>query len=221
MLGRSLPALGLALLAVTAAAGQAHAQTTLSSFVAFDGVPIGPPPSEFTFGTNRLHDPGVWEIRGTATARHLVHLPAIGVPPRGLSIALPTRDIPKNVRIVARIRFAEGEQAGGVVWRYRDSNNFYAVAVDLILREVFLFRVSGGNRIRLDHSADATLDAAVWHQVGVSHVGDQIRVHVDGINVLSARDPFILEGGRAGVWSAGGSLTWFDDIRIEELAEKR
>jgi hypothetical protein len=203
-------------LACTAAAlaAQAHA-------IGFDDAPVGAPPAEFMFATQRLAESGVWEVRGTGTERHLVHLADPAAPARGLSIALPKAAGPANVKIFSRIRFVEGEREAGLAWRYRDQSNFYAAAIAIRTGEIFLFRVMGGNRIRLASSTGAALDGNAWHTVGITHIGDTIRAHVNGINVLTARDPNETQSGRAGVWSSGASQAWFDDIRIEEVTEQR
>ena len=112
-----------------------------------------------------------------------------------------------------KVRFVDGDRAAGVLWRYKDSANFYAFGVSLNDRTASIFRVTDGNRVRLALAMDLDLDPETWHSIGIAHIGDQMRAQVDGISLMRARDR-MFRAGRAGIWSAGNSSNWFDDVRI-------
>jgi hypothetical protein len=193
----------------------------------FDDSPLGAPPAGFFFAGSRQATPGVWEVRGAAKDRYLVHLADPAVTMRGISVAPISAAAPANVKIATRLRLVDGDRAGGVVWRYRDANNFYFMALVFADRNpgapaeryASLFRVTGGNRIRLDLTPNIDLDPSAWHTVTVVHEGDQIRASINGVGILNARDAMIAEGGHAGVWSAGNSTSWFDDVSLSESPE--
>jgi hypothetical protein len=212
------------LAALVLAAAAVHAST--SAFT-FDDAPIGAPPPGFFFAGSRQATPGTWEVRGAARNRYLLHIGDPDVKMRGIAIADVSTAAPANIKITTKLRLIDGDRAGGVVWRYRDANNFYFMALvlsdqnpnPLAERYAALFRVTGGNRILLDVIRNIELDFSAWHTVTVVHEADQIRAAINGIGVLKARDAMIPEGGHAGVWSAGNSTTWFDDVTLEDSPE--
>jgi hypothetical protein len=198
-------------------AGAALAAAPLIS-ISFEDHEPGTVPYGFFFAPSRQATPGVWEVRGSAR-RHLIHLADPSVTMRGISIAGVDTAAPANVRIGTRLRLIDGDLAGGVFWRYRDPNNFYFMSIFHAERAARLVRVTGGNRIRLDAADNIDLDPNAWHTIAVEHDGADILATIDGIGVLRARDQTLNEGGRSGVWSAGNSTSWFDDITIEPAAD--
>jgi hypothetical protein len=210
--------LTLLLAAILAAAASVAVRAQLLVAVSFDEHMAGAPPHGFFFAPSRQASPGVWEVRGVMR-RHLVHDADPSVTMRGISVAALNLPAPADIKVSAQLRLIDGDRAGGVVWRYRDANNFYFLSIVHVDRAARLVRVTGGSRVVLDMSDSVGLDPEAWHSVSVTHVGDDISASIDGIGVLRARDRTFTEGGRAGVWSAGNSTSWFDDITIESATE--
>jgi hypothetical protein len=127
--------------------------------------------------------------------------------------------VPQDIKVSTRLRLTEGDRAGGVVWRYRDANNFYFMAVFYGDHSASLIRVTGGNRVVLDLVKDINLNPDAWHAMSVVHEGDEIRGSIDGIGILRARDRTVADGNRAGVWSAGNTTGFFDDLTIEQAVD--
>jgi hypothetical protein len=126
-----------------------------------------------------------------------------------------------TIRASVRLKLPDGQRVGGLVWRYRDPENFYAAALDLGGQAIDLYRVVRGNRIRLEHEDDLELDPDGWHALRVVEDSNRIRVYLGGIRVLNARDGDRFETGRAGVWSGGTTTGWFDDLRVDEAEDRR
>lgn len=185
----------------------------------FDQDAIGAPPEGFFFAAARQDAPGMWEVRGTGPRRHLVHTADPTVTMRGISVAGITSKAPSNVKVAAKVRLIDGDRAGGVVWRYRDSEHFYFMSIFLSSGTASLVRVSGGSRVVLDIARDIALDPAAWHTVSIVHEGDQIRGAINGISVLRARDNSLAEGYYTGVWAAGNSTVWFDDVAFSDIQD--
>jgi hypothetical protein len=213
----------LAALALVAGAA-VHASPTV---LTFDDAAIGAAPPGFFFVGARQPNPGLWEVGGVPRSRYLVHTGDPDVKMRGISIANISAAAPANLKITTKLRLVDADRAGGLVWRYRDPNNFYFMSLVLTdqgqsplgMRYAALFRVTGGNRILLDSFTNLELDLSAWHTVSVVHDGEQIRASINGIGVLKARDAMIADGGHAGVWSAGNSTAWFDDVTVENSPE--
>lgn len=201
---------------IATAVVSALASVSAHSFTfSFDDQPVGAAPAGFHFGAARQANPGTWEVAGAGARHHLIHVADPSVVLRGISVAVVDAAATADLTATTRIRLVDGDHAGGLAWRYRDAENFYFVALDLNKHEAGLFRVMDGNRVRLDFKTDVDLDAQEWHTIAITHEGDQIRAQIDGIGVLRTRDSTLQSGQRAGVWSAGNSTTWFDDVAIE------
>ena len=205
----------VAALALTVAS--ASADVILRSF---DQDTIGAAPAGFSFAAARLPTAGRWVIRAEGTDRYLAHL-GEGSSGEGFALALLDAPPPVGVRLSARIKLAEGTRAGGLVWRYENPENFYAVSLDLNAQEVAMYRWVRGNRIRLETEDDLELDPNAWHVLRVEHQDSRISVSIGGIGVMRARDRSPGATGRAGVWSAGQATTWFDDVQTQEARENR
>lgn len=208
----------LVVAAFTAVVTSVSADVALRSF---DQDAIGAPPAGFLFAAARIPNAGRWLVRADGANRYTVHL---GDAPAGEGFALALLDTPPpgSLRLSARIRLAGGARVGGLVWRYQNPDNFYAVSLDLNSQEVALYRVARGNRIRLEVEDDLELDPDAWHVVRVEHSDGRIRVALGGIGVMRSRsrDEPGAEG-RAGFWSAGDATTWFDDLNVQEAARAR
>jgi hypothetical protein len=182
----------------------------------FDDSAVGAPPPGFFFAGSRQANAGTWEVHGGPKARFLFHAADPSVTMRGIAVAGIDHPAPSDIRITAKLRFLDGDRAGGLIWRYRDADNFYFYSVVLADRRVNVIRVTGGNRIVLASATEIEPDPDAWHTLAIVHEGDQIRAVLNGIGILRTRDATMLDGGRAGIWSAGNSTTWFDDITIED-----
>jgi hypothetical protein len=186
----------------------------------FDPDPVGAAPPGFSFAAARLPAAGRWLIRADGTNRYLAHL-SDSSGNEGFALALLEATPPQELRLSARIKLAEGARLGGLVWHYQNPENFYAVSLDLTSQEVALYRVSRGNRIRLELEDDLELDRDAWHVLRVEHARGRIRVALGGIGVMRARAREDGGGeGRAGVWSAGSATTWFDDLTVQEQTDR-
>jgi len=195
------------------------AQEALRSF---DQDAIGAVPPGFSFAVARLPAAaGRWHVRADNGNRFLAHTPDAAAG-QGFAIALLDGAATGDVRLSARVRLEDGVRTGGLVWRYNGPDNFYAVALDLDAQEIALYRISRGNRIRLEFEDDLELDRSAWHTVRVEHAEGRIRVTLGGIGVMRARarDTDAAEG-RAGVWSAGNAATAFDDVSVRPAERDR
>jgi hypothetical protein len=186
----------------------------------FDQDAIGAPPPGFTFAAARLSTAGRWLVRNDGPNRYLAHL-AEGQTGDGFSLALLDGLPPADLRLSARLKLADGARIGGLVWKYQGPDSFYAVSLDLNAQEVSLYRVTRGNRIRLEFEDDLELDREAWHVLRVEHADRRIRVALGGIGIMRARSRDDTGGGgRAGLWSGGNATTWFDDLTVEQAADR-
>jgi hypothetical protein len=204
--------LGIAALVVLAGT-TAFQQGTVSGF---DDLPAGRPPAGFRFGPAPGDGARQWLVVRDGTNAVLSHS---SVGRSGTELAIVENSSFANVRLSARVRFPEGANTVGLAWRYRDSENYHAVALNLKAQEVRIYRIVRGNRTRLEDEDDLELDGASWHTVKVEHQGARIRVWINGVPVANARDRSRPEPGAAGVWAPADAAAWFDDLRVEPLRD--
>jgi hypothetical protein len=204
--------------ALAAALVLAGAAAPLAPIQTFDADPPGARPPGFTFAAMRRPAPGVWLIRRAGANGYLAH--EADAAQRGFGLALSAADPPRDASVSVRLRLAGGSRAAGLVWRYQNEDNHYQVVLDLVRRELAMYRVVGGNRIRVEDEDDLDLDADAWHTLKVAHDGPKIRVSLGGIRVFEDEDR-TFRSGRAGLIAAADADVWFDDFRMDPAGRNR
>ncbi|MFC6519651.1 hypothetical protein ACFQAT_07575 [Undibacterium arcticum] len=71
------------------------------------------------------------------------------------------------------------DQAGGVVWRWKDGNNYYVARANALEGNVSLYHTTNGSRQTIEYK-DAPVAPAVWHTLRVEFKGSAIQVSLDG-----------------------------------------
>ncbi len=205
---RRAAVLVLALLLMTSGAAAQQGATW-----SFDDRPDGAPPPAFVFASGPEDQAGEWIIRREGSNGVLAQV-RLGRP--GAQLAVVEGTSFADLILSTRIRFAEGAGSAGLVWRYRDAENYYLAALDLRTQAIRIYRVVRGNRTRLEDEDDLELDATIWHALKVEHQGMRTRVWINGVPIANARDRTLQGAGAIGLWTAGDSVAWFDDLHVEE-----
>ena len=103
------------------------------------------------------------------------------------------------------------DQAGGVVWRWKDRDNYYVARANALENNVSLYYTEKGRRNTLRY-VDAPVAANAWHTLRVEFSGKRIRVELDGKAYIELEDGHITGTGAVGVWTKADSVTAFDDF---------
>jgi hypothetical protein len=103
------------------------------------------------------------------------------------------------------------DQAGGVVWRAKDADNYYIARANALEDNVTIYHTIKGKRVSFKN-ANATVKSGQWHTLRVDFAGNKFTVTFDGKNVIEATDESFAEGGKVGVWTKADSVTLFDDF---------
>ena len=107
------------------------------------------------------------------------------------------------------------DQAGGVVWRWKDGDNYYVARANALEDNVSLYHTSEGRRVTIKY-VDAPVARDQWHTLRVEFAGKRIRVVFDGVTRIDLEDAHIAGAGAVGVWTKADSVTLFDDFRFGE-----
>jgi len=108
------------------------------------------------------------------------------------------------------------DQAGGVLWRWKDGNNYYMARANALENNVSLYYTANGRRNTLKY-VDAPVPRNVWHTLRVEFDGPQIRVALDGKTYIEVKDTHIAGAGAVGLWTKADSVTSFDDFGYGSL----
>lgn len=103
------------------------------------------------------------------------------------------------------------DQAGGVVWRWKDGDNYYVARANALENNVSLYYNERGRRKTLKY-VDAPVALGSWHTLRVEFVGTRIAVLLNGKRYIELDDSHISGLGAVGVWTKADSVTAFDDF---------
>lgn len=115
------------------------------------------------------------------------------------------------------------DQAAGIVWRYRDPDNYYIVRANALEDNVVLYKVEKGQRISLapkgtppkTYGVQHPVPKQKWSVLKVSFSGAAFQVHFDGKLIMEVEDATFASAGKVGLWTKADSVTYFDDFQAE------
>ena len=103
------------------------------------------------------------------------------------------------------------DQAGGVVWRWKDGDNYYVARANALEGNVSLYYTEKGSRKTIKY-VNAPVAKGAWHTLRAEYRGTRIRVLLDGKAYMEVDDSHIAGMGAVGVWTKADSVTLFDDF---------
>jgi len=196
-------ALAAALFVAEPAAAQSRAS--------FDDAAVGDPPSGWSCGVTGRGSP-IWKVEADPTA------------PSGPNVlkqsgrgdfpwcALTSASVADGY-VEVRFKPLEGrkDQAGGLMWRFKDGDNYYVARANALENNVSLYYTEKGRRRTIKY-VDAPVALNEWHTLRVEFAGEEIDVFLDGVQYIDLDDDHISGTGAVGVWTKADSVTAFDDF---------
>lgn len=158
-----------------------------------------------------------WSIEADPTAPsqpHVLKQSAAGDFPWAVKQAVRLAD--GHVEVKFKAISGKRDQAGGVVWRWKDGNNYYVARANALENNVSLYYTENGKRNTLKY-VDAPVALNVWHVLRVEFRGSRIRVLLNGESCIEGDDKHIVGEGAVGVWTKADSVTAFDDFEYGPL----
>jgi hypothetical protein len=194
--------------------------------VDFEGMPIGSPPAGWTVAkTGRAADPQ-WQIvtdeSSPAGARVLAQL-SKDATAEAFAIALHPSEPLANGAITVRFKPVSGtvDRAAGIVWRYRDENNYYVVRANALEGNVVLDKVEQGRRTALapagkggQHAVEAPVPSGRWSTLRIAFMAARFVVSFDEKPLFEVQDSTFAGPGRVGLSTKGDSVTYFDGFDL-------
>jgi len=187
----------------------------------FDGDKPDAPPTGFSFGRTGQGAPGKWLVKAVPDA-----------PSKGNVLAqtdgddtdyrfpVAVADAPslKDVRLSVKCKQVAGkvDQGCGLVFRFRDADNYYITRANALEDNVRLYHVVKGRRVQFA-GWDGKVASGVWHDLRVDAKGNHFEVYFDGKKVMETKDDTFSDAGKVGVWTKADSIIYFDDLTAEAL----
>ena len=200
----------------------ASAQTVVD----FEKDKPGSPPAGFQTALTGSGKPGVWVVveDSTAPTGHLV-LAQTDADPTGYRFPVCVLDsvTAKDAEISVRFKAVSGreDQGAGIVWRYRDQDNYYVVRANALEGNVVLYKMQGGKRTDLPlkgegrtYGKKSPVPSGKWSTLGINVKGDLFEVLLNGAKLYEVEDTSFPEAGKIGLWTKADSVIRFDDLRI-------
>ena len=205
------------------AAAGAHSQTTT---INFDSHKAGDPPKGFTTALTGRGKPGVWVVMKDDTAPSKSNVLAqTDADTTGYRFpvcvydGLNAKDADISVKIKAIS--GKGDQGGGIVWRYKDKDNYYIVRANALENNVVIYRVLNGKREDLPlkgegktYGKKVKVPSGQWNTLRVTAQGNLFTVYFNGQQLYQAEDETFKDAGKIGLWTKADSVIHFDDLQV-------
>lgn len=191
--------------------------------VDFSDDAVGQPPKGFEFGyTAKTGAPGKWIVEAEGANKYLAQVDADNTRAR-FPVAVLSDISAADIDLSVRFRAISGrvDQAAGLVWRYRDQDNYYIVRANALEGNVVLYKVEDGKRTDLPvkgegrtYGKKAEVPAKQWSTLRVVANGRLFEVYFNGTKLYDVEDATFTQAGKVGVWTKADSVTQFDDLTI-------
>ncbi len=214
------------LLSFIASAGIAAPQSTLLDF---NGDKVGQPPNGFSTALTGRGQPGKWVVVKDDAS-----------PDRGNILAQTDADATdyrfpvcvydgltaKDVDLSVKFKPVSGriDQGAGIVWRYKDKDNYYIVRANALEGNVVLYKVQNGKRSDLPlkgagrtYGMKEKVPSKQWGTLRVVAKGNLFEVYHEGTRLYEVEDDTFKEPGKVGVWTKADSVIYFDDLQVKVL----
>ena len=115
------------------------------------------------------------------------------------------------------------DQAAGLVWRYKDPDNYYIVRANALEDNVVLYKVEKGERLALapkgtpskTYGVKHRVPKQTWSMLSVAFQGNTFTVSFDGQKLFEVEDSTFIAAGKIGLWTKADSVTYFDDLQFD------
>ena len=195
--------------------------------VDFEGAVANAPPRGWTLTKTNGGEPALWQIvedaSSPAGSKVLAQLSEDRTSGR-FPLAIYSDSAIANGELAVRFKPVSGrvDQAAGLVWRYRDENNYYLVRANALEDNIVLYKVENGRRTPLgpvgrsdDYGVPHEVPVQQWSTLGVVFAGERFTVLFDGQPLFEVVDTTFTEAAGVGLWTKADSVTYFDAFEVD------
>jgi len=195
----------------------------------FNSDKTGQPPSGFSTALTGRGQPGKWVVikddaspdRGSVLAQTDADATDYRFP-----VCVYDGLTAKDADISVRFKPVSGriDQGAGIVWRYKDKDNYYIVRANALEGNVVLYKVQNGKRTDLPLKGQGRtcgmkekVASKQWGILRVVVKGNLFEVYHEGKKLYEVEDDTFKEPGKVGVWTKADSVIYFDDLQVKVL----
>ena len=190
-------------------------EAVVADFVNFDGAALGQAPAGWT-ATKTGSGNANWTIEKDETAPSRPNvLKQSGAATYPICFKDGTSLKDGFVEVKFKSISGKDDQAGGVVWRLKDVNNYYVARANALEDNVTIYDTVNARRTERKR-ANMKVAPNQWHTLRVDFQGSHFTVTFDGKKALEWDDQTFKEAGKVGVWTKADSVTLFDDFSYSE-----
>ncbi len=184
----------------------------------FDSEAAGKPPAHFKLALTGQGAEGTWVVKEDLTAPskpNVLAQTSTDTTDYRFPIAILEEGSFKDFDLSVKFKAVSGkvDQAGGLIFRVQDANNYYVVRANALEDNYRLYHVIDGRR-RQFAGANFKVTSGEWHELRVECVGNRIICYYDGQKKIEATDDTFKDTGKIGLWTKADSVTYFDDLRL-------
>jgi hypothetical protein len=194
--------------------------------VDFDEMKVDAPPTGCTVTSSGGGSPAEWTVAldpGAPSPPNVLVQTSKDPTGRRFPLCVFDDTIARDVEVATRFKPMSGEvdRAAGIVWRYRDRDNYYVVRANALEDNVVLYKVENGKRTDLPvkgegrtYGKKAEVPGAQWSTLRVVVSGPLFQVYFNGSKLYEVEDTTFTQAGKVGVWTKADSVTQFDDLTV-------
>ena len=182
----------------------------LAETVNFEKAEVGKPPAGWT-ATQTGSGKAVWTIEKDGETNVLKQSGNATYP-----VCLKDDTSLKDGFVEVKFKPIDGkvDQAGGVIWRAKDADNYYIARANALEDNVTIYHTIKGRRVAFKN-VNTKVASGQWHTLRVDFAGNNFTVTFDGKKVIEASDESFEDAGKVGVWTKADSVTLFKDFSYE------
>ena len=179
--------------------------------VTFDDAKPGEPPAGWT-ATQTGGGKASWAIKKDESAPSKPNvLEQSGVAAYPVCLKNDTNVKDGFVEVKFKAVSGKEDQAGGLIWRAKDSYNYYVARANALEDNVCIYHTIKGRRTEKKRM-ELKVSPNEWHTLRVEFAGAHFTVLLDGRKAIEWDDVTFAEPGKVGLWTKADSVTLFDDF---------
>jgi hypothetical protein len=201
--------------------GIAHAQADGGRTWDFQGDAVNTSPGGFTFGRTGQGREGKWVVVTDPTAPagdHVLAQTDADDTDYRFPVAVANAPELKDLGLEVRCKAVSGkvDEACGLVFRFKDPENYFVARANALEDNVNLYRVVKGRRREIKGWRGKVIPNE-WHSLAIEARGDHLQVFWEGRLVVDAKDDTFRDAGKVGLWTKADSVTHFDALIVKPL----
>ncbi|MEK6738299.1 MAG: family 16 glycoside hydrolase [Planctomycetota bacterium] len=186
----------------------------------FDDDKVGELPVNFQVALTGKGDQPRWmvkKIENAPTADNVVVQTRLDATDNRFSLLIINGVAYKDFSVYARFRSEGGsvEQSGGLVFKYKDNNNYYVLRASVLEGNVRLYKVVNGSQTQLGEKS-LKVNFKEWHLLKVVCKAEKIQCFFNNKKAFEVSDE-TFDMGSVGLWTKSDAYTFFDDLLMQEM----